>query len=70
MLFTEILTIIFVVLKLTDVIDWSWWLVLLPEIVAVLCYIKMIVATVVSVKSMNRSFDRMVAKERKRMNRF
>lgn len=70
MLFTEILTIIFVVLKLTDVIDWSWWLVLLPEIVAVLCYIKMIIATVVSVKSMNRSFDRMVAKERKRMNRF
>ena len=25
-----ILTIIFVVLKLTDVIDWSWWWVLSP----------------------------------------
>ena len=70
MLFTEILTIIFVVLKLTDAIDWSWWLVLLPEIVAVLCYIRMIIATVVSVKSMNRSFERMVEKKHKRMNRF
>lgn len=29
----EILTIVFVVLKLTGVIDWSWWLVLLPEII-------------------------------------
>jgi hypothetical protein len=26
----EILTIIFVVLKLTEYIDWSWWLVTLP----------------------------------------
>lgn len=28
--FFGILTIVFVVLKLTHVIDWSWWLVLLP----------------------------------------
>ena len=28
--FFTILTLIFVTLKLTDVIDWSWWLVLLP----------------------------------------
>jgi hypothetical protein len=35
----EILTIIFVVLKLTDVITWSWWLVLLPEIIAVGLYV-------------------------------
>lgn len=26
----EALTIVFVVLKLTDVIDWSWWAVLAP----------------------------------------
>lgn len=31
----EVLTIIFVVCKLVGVIDWSWWLVLLPEIIAV-----------------------------------
>lgn len=30
----EVLTLIFVVLKLTGVITWSWWLVLLPEIIA------------------------------------
>lgn len=35
----ELLTIVFVVLKLTGVITWSWWLVLLPEIIAVGLYI-------------------------------
>lgn len=28
--FCEVLGIVFVVLKLVGVIDWSWWLVLLP----------------------------------------
>lgn len=28
--FTGLLTIVFIVLKLTDVIDWSWWWVLSP----------------------------------------
>jgi len=28
--FFSLLTIAFIVLKLTKVIDWSWWLVLLP----------------------------------------
>lgn len=37
--FTEVLTIVFVILKLIDVIDWSWWLVLLPEIIAVGIYL-------------------------------
>ena len=36
--FTEVLTIVFVTLKLLSVIDWSWWLVLLPEIIAVIIY--------------------------------
>lgn len=31
--FTEVLTIVFVVMKLVGVINWSWWLVLLPEII-------------------------------------
>jgi len=30
MSFFEALTLIFIVLKLVDVIAWSWWLVLLP----------------------------------------
>lgn len=37
--FTEVLTIVFVVLKLIGTIDWSWWLVLLPEIIATAFYI-------------------------------
>jgi hypothetical protein len=34
----ELLTIIFVVLKIVGTVDWSWWLVLLPEIIAVVFY--------------------------------
>lgn len=40
--FTEVLTIVFVVLKLIGTIDWSWWLVLLPEIIAMVFYIVVI----------------------------
>lgn len=35
----EALTIVFIVLKLINVIDWSWWLVLLPEIIGIGLYI-------------------------------
>lgn len=31
----EILTIVFIVLKLVGVIDWSWWLVFLPCLLVV-----------------------------------
>ena len=37
--FTEVLTIVFVVCKLLGIITWSWWLVLLPEIIAVVFYV-------------------------------
>lgn len=36
--FTEALTLVFIILKLVGVIDWSWWLVLLPEIIALTFY--------------------------------
>lgn len=35
---TEALTIVFIVLKLLGYIDWSWFYVLLPEIIAVCIY--------------------------------
>ena len=35
----EVLTVVFIVLKLLGVIAWSWWLVLLPLIVSVGLYI-------------------------------
>lgn len=31
--FSTVLTIVFVILKLVNVITWSWWLVLLPKII-------------------------------------
>lgn len=36
---TEVLTVIFIVLKLTEVITWSWWLVLLPAIISFSIYV-------------------------------
>lgn len=39
----EVSTLILIILKLTGIIGWSWWLVLLPEIIAVGAYIIMIV---------------------------
>lgn len=32
---TTVLTIIFIVLKLVGVISWSWWLVFLPTLTAI-----------------------------------
>lgn len=53
----EVLTIVFVVLKLTDVIAWSWWLVLLPAILSFSLYaiiglvkLGMVLIAVVAVK--------------------
>lgn len=41
--FIEIITIIFVICKLTGAISCSWWLVFLPEICAIAMYIIMLV---------------------------
>lgn len=37
--FSEFLTLVFVTLKLLNVIDWPWRLVLLPEIIAAVLYV-------------------------------
>ena len=54
----EILTIIFVICKLLGVISWSWWLVLLPEILAVVLYAGLIVFYVISSVSLNRELKK------------
>ena len=46
--FLEVLTIIFILLKVFGVVSWSWWLVLLPEIIAVALYVIIFVIQVVS----------------------
>lgn len=45
----EVLTIVLVVLKWTDVITWSWWLVLLPAIISFSLYIVLLVVKLAAV---------------------
>lgn len=54
----EILTIIFVVLKLVGVITWSWWLVFLPLIIAVGIYAIIFVLNVIFLVKTKREIDR------------
>lgn len=59
--FTEVLTILFIALKLLGVISWSWWLVLLPEILAFVVYAIMVISAVVvntKVAKSMEDFDR------------
>lgn len=52
--FTELWTLTFIVLKLTNVIDWSWLVVLLPEIIAVLIYISVLLLAIFGTTSTKR----------------
>lgn len=45
----EVLTIVFVLLKVTDIITWSWWLVLLPTILSFSVYIIIMVVKLIMV---------------------
>lgn len=56
--FTEILTIIFVLLKVFGVISWSWWLVFLPEIIAAVFYIVVVIASVRSASKTRKTFEK------------
>ena len=58
--FTEVLTIIFIVLEILGKIDWSWFLVLLPEIIAVAIYIILCIAVVVQNCRINKSINRIL----------
>ena len=63
--FLEVLTIIFVVLKLTSVIDWSWWLIFSPMYVAIVLYTVIIAIQIRVWKNMDNSHSGFV----KRMNK-
>lgn len=54
----EVLTIIFVVCKLIGIISWSWWLVLLPEIIAVAFYIIAFIVTIATGLSVNKAIKK------------
>ena len=48
--FTETLTIIFILLKVFGVINWNWFLVLLPEILMLMLYAIMFCMIILSRK--------------------
>ncbi|KGR80917.1 MULTISPECIES: hypothetical protein [Lysinibacillus] len=61
----EVLTIVFIVLKLTEVITWSWWFVLLPMILSFSLYaiiglvkLGMVLIAVVAVKRRDDEINR------------
>lgn len=45
--FCGLLTIAFIVLRLCGVIDWSWWFVLLPTLIAIALPIVIILVTLI-----------------------
>ena len=51
--FTSLLTIVFIVLKLTGVIDWSWWWVLSPIWIDIALTIILIVGFAIYAASMD-----------------
>lgn len=59
--FTEILTIIFIFLKVLGVVSWAWWVVFLPEIIAVVIYLIVFICGLIGVgkanKTMKKHFD-------------
>ena len=56
--FTEVLTIIFILLKVFGVISWSWWVVFLPEIIAVALYIVVLIASIRTQSKAMKHFDK------------
>lgn len=59
--FTEILTIIFIFLKVLGMVSWAWWVVFLPEIIAVVIYLIVFICGLIGVgkanKAMKKHFD-------------
>ena len=51
-------TIIFVLLKVFGVISWSWWIVFLPEIIAVVLYLVVIVANMRLARKVNKRIEK------------
>ena len=55
---TEILTIIFIVLKVLHKIDWSWFWVLFPEICGGVLYVVFVVVQIVTVHRIGKEIDK------------
>lgn len=55
--FAEILTIIFVLLKAFGIISWSWWIVFLPEIIAIVFYISLVIIQIRKAREIKKYHD-------------
>ncbi|MDK0745833.1 hypothetical protein [Clostridium perfringens] len=53
----EVLTLIFIVLKLFGVIAWSWWLVLLPEIIGLILYLIVGIGITITGKKISKKME-------------
>ena len=51
----EVLTVIFIVCKILGKLNWSWWLVFLPEIIAIIFYILMFLGVGIFIFKSNKS---------------
>lgn len=56
--FTEILTLIFVVLKCLGIITWSWWVVFSPELVALVLYVIILIIAWYSHRNIEKNFNK------------
>lgn len=54
----EILTILFVAFKLLGVIDWNWFFVVLPEIIAFAFYVLMIILYIIVQRAQRKRIER------------
>lgn len=54
----EVLTVIFVILKLVGVISWSWWIVLIPLYILLVIYAVLISIIVVGNIRLKREIDK------------
>ena len=55
--FTEVMTAVFIVLKLAGGISWSWFFVFLPEIVAIIAYVFIFESAIKESKEMRRKHE-------------
>jgi len=53
--FTEVLTVVFIVLKLMGKIEWSWFLVLLPEIIAMVIYFVVAIPALITKRKITKT---------------
>lgn len=61
----ELLTVAFIVLKLIGKVEWSWWIVLLPEIIAAGLYIVLVIVSVWNQLTVTKEINSMFQTKKK-----